>query len=69
MTLLTETYYSHFPGQEASLGNGCETSIDRLEWQRFSKNCRPNLYQIGLADSLVLVDNIKFPNFKEEINV
>ena len=69
MTLLTETYYSQFPGQEVSLGKGLYTNNNGLGRQRNFKNCRPNLYRIGLADSLVLVDNIKFPNFKEEINV
>ena len=69
MKLLTKTFCSYFPGQEASLKRCLDTIINGLVWQRIYKICRPNLYQIGLADSLVLVDNITFPNFKEEINV
>ena len=69
MKLLTKTKCPYFPGQEAGLESNLNTVINGLGWQRFSKFCRPNLYQIGLVDSLVLVDNIQFPNFKEEINV
>ena len=69
MKLLIKTKCPYFPGQEAGMENNLHTVINGLEWQRFSNFCRPNLYQIGLVDSLVLVNNILFPNFKEEINV
>jgi hypothetical protein len=37
--------------------------------QRFCDFCRNNSYQIGLVNLSVLVDNIIFPNFKEELDV
>lgn len=37
--------------------------------QRFYDFCRNNSYQIGLVNLPVLVDNIIFPNFKEELDV
>lgn len=45
------------------------TSKIELIRQRILKICRLNSYQIGLTSFLVLVNNTKFPNFKEEINV
>ena len=69
MKLLTKTKCPYFPGQEAGMKSDLYTVINGLEWQRFFSFCRPNLYQIGLVDFLVLVYNIQFPNFKEEINV
>jgi hypothetical protein len=49
--------------------NGRLTIKNRLKRLNFTDFCRYNLYPIGLANFLVLVNNTKFPNFKEEINV
>ena len=69
LQLLTKTDFHASLDKKRGLEVGPITIINGLRRQRISRICRHNSYQIGLADFLVLVDNIKFPNFKEEINV
>jgi hypothetical protein len=45
------------------------TCIYEFGTQRFYEICRNNSYQQGLVNLPVLVDNIEFPNFKEELDV
>jgi hypothetical protein len=49
--------------------NDRKTVVYEFGKQRFYYFCRNNLYQIGLVNLPVLVDNIIFPNFKEELDV
>jgi hypothetical protein len=43
--------------------------MNRIERQSFLKFCRNNSYSIDVANFPVLVGNIEFPNFKEELDV
>jgi len=68
MKLSAKTDYSRFPGQEARMKNGLDTIIDGLKRQRIFDFCRFSLYQIGLANFLVLAAIPSFLIFKEEID-
>jgi len=46
-----------------------ETLVYEFGKQRFYNFCRNNSYQNGLVNLSVLVGNIIFPNFKEELDV
>lgn len=41
----------------------------RIDWQRINFICRNNSYSNDVACFPVLVNNIVFPNFKEELDV
>ncbi len=42
---------------------------NRIQRQSFYEFCRNISYSIDAANFPVLVDNIEFPNFKEELDV
>ena len=60
MKLLTMTFSCH-PWTEGEIKIDCKAGYDRLNL--FSQTLS------GLVDSVVMVDDTMFPNFKEEINV
>ena len=65
MKLLTKTFSCH-PWTEGKMKINRKAGYDRLIGQL---TCLNSQTLSGLVNSVVLVDDTMFPNFKEEINV
>ena len=68
MKLLIKTYSCH-PWTEGEFTIDAKSCYNLLPGRIFSEICRIATYVTGFVGLFVLVGNITFPNFKEEINV